>query len=148
MCGIFGYIGEKDALSILLRGLKCLEYRGYDSAGVALISGGALCVRKATGRLDALERVLHEKPVAGSVGVGHTRWATHGGPTDENAHPHTDAAGRFAVVHNGIIENHLALRALLEKEGYVFTSQTDTEVVAHLLARSWHGDLKTCVQER
>ena len=147
MCGIFGYIGEKDALPILLRGLKCLEYRGYDSAGVALISGGALCVRKATGRLDALERVLHEKPVAGSVGVGHTRWATHGGPTDENAHPHTDAAGRFAVVHNGIIENHLALRALLEKEGYVFTSQTDTEVVAHLLARSWHGDLKTCVQE-
>ena len=79
----------------------------------------------------------------GSVGVGHTRWATHGGPTDENAHPHTDAAGRFAVVHNGIIENHLALRTLLEKEGYVFTSQTDTEVVAHVLARSWHGDLKT-----
>ncbi|MDR0898599.1 MAG: glutamine--fructose-6-phosphate transaminase (isomerizing) [Oscillospiraceae bacterium] len=147
MCGIFGYIGEKDALPILLDGLKRLEYRGYDSSGVALMEDGTLTVRKARGRLTNLEARLADQPVSGHTGIGHTRWATHGGPTDENAHPHMDNAERFAVVHNGIIENHAELRGWLEREGYVFHSQTDTEVVAHLLAHCWKGDLREAVQD-
>ena len=147
MCGIFGYVGDKDALPILMEGLQRLEYRGYDSAGVALMEGENLQVRKAQGRLSNLRDLLERIPVAGSIGIGHTRWATHGGPTDENAHPHMDNGGRFAVVHNGIIENHAELRTWLEQEGYVFASQTDTEVIVHLLARFWNGDFKQAVQE-
>lgn len=147
MCGIFGYVGERDALPILMDGLKRLEYRGYDSAGVALLTAKRLAVRKSRGRLSNLADMLERSPVEGTTGIGHTRWATHGGPSDENAHPHTDGAGRFAVVHNGIIENHTELRDWLEREGYAFHSQTDTEVVAHLLAHFWRGDLRMAVQE-
>jgi len=147
MCGIFGYAGKKEALPILLEGLARLEYRGYDSAGVALLEGDTLAVRKARGRLDNLKDLLERAPIQGATGIGHTRWATHGGPSDENAHPHTDCEGRFAVVHNGIIENHMELRAWLEREGYAFTSQTDTEVIAHLLAHFWQGDLSRTVRE-
>ncbi len=147
MCGIFGYVGGKDALPILMDGLSRLEYRGYDSAGVALMENGAIQVRKARGRLSNLRDLLEKAPIHGTIGIGHTRWATHGGPSDENAHPHTDNSGRFAVVHNGIIENHAELRGLLEMEGYTFHSQTDTEVIAHLLARFWRGDLKQVVQD-
>ncbi len=145
MCGIFGYIGEKDALPILMEGLSRLEYRGYDSAGVAVMEGGGLRVRKARGRLEKLRELLRKDPIQGNIGIGHTRWATHGEPSDENAHPHTDNHGRFAVVHNGIIENHAELRQILEMEGFTFHSQTDTEVIAHLLARFWRGDLKQVV---
>ncbi len=147
MCGIFGYVGEQDALPILLDGLKRLEYRGYDSAGVAVMEGENLQVRKARGRIQNLVGLLEKAPIYGTTGIGHTRWATHGEPSDVNAHPHIDSEGRFAVVHNGIIENHEALRRWLEQEGYVFRSQTDTEVVSHLLAYCWRGDLKQTVQD-
>lgn len=147
MCGIFGYVGYKDALPILMDGLEKLEYRGYDSAGVALLEGGDLMVRKAKGRIANLKKLLETSSLSGTTGIGHTRWATHGEPSNENAHPHTDNAGRFAVVHNGIIENHQALRSWLEEEGYAFHSQTDTEVIAHLLAKCWQGDLQRTVRE-
>ncbi len=147
MCGIFGYVGDKEALPILLEGLKSLEYRGYDSAGVAVLGQNGLCVRKAHGRLENLRQLLKTSPVSGTCGVGHTRWATHGGPTDENAHPHTDMQGRFAVVHNGIIENFGELRAWLMGEGYSFVSETDTEVIAHLLSHFWRGDLLKAVRD-
>jgi len=135
MCGIVGYIGDKSAVGIILDGLKRLEYRGYDSAGVAVIGPGGLQVRRAAGRIKGLEALLRERPVSGVVGVGHTRWATHGRPTDENAHPHTDGSGDVVVVHNGIIENYLPIKERLQAEGHVFTSETDTEVIAHLIAR-------------
>ncbi len=147
MCGIVGYVGQRDALEILLDGLERLEYRGYDSAGVALSKSGEIGVRKARGRLSALRALLRDAPVSGTVGIGHTRWATHGEPTDENAHPHTDNSGEFAVVHNGIIENHAELRAWLEGQGYRFQSETDTEVVAHLLAHFWRGDFLNAARE-
>jgi len=133
MCGIVGYIGPRPAAALLLNGLQRLEYRGYDSAGVAVWAAGRLAVRKRPGRLAALAAELAARPLAGSLGIGHTRWATHGEPTAANAHPHTDCAGRIAVVHNGIIENYQALRAALERQGHVFRSQTDTEVVPHLI---------------
>ncbi|MGH2806296.1 MAG: glutamine--fructose-6-phosphate transaminase (isomerizing) [Actinomycetota bacterium] len=133
MCGIMGYIGEGDALPVLLDGLRKLEYRGYDSAGVALVSDGGLSLFRKAGPLQALiDSIGRDKP-AGSLGIGHTRWATHGAPTDENAHPHWDCTRRVAVVHNGIIENQAALKARLEGAGHAFCSDTDTEVVAHLL---------------
>lgn len=147
MCGIFGYTGHAQAAPILMDGLQRLEYRGYDSAGIAVLDGERLAVRKTKGRLENLTALLETSPVSGTAGVGHTRWATHGGPSDENAHPHTDADGRFAVVHNGIIENHAELRRWLESEGYTFRSQTDTEVVAHLLARHFKGDLPQALRE-
>jgi glucosamine--fructose-6-phosphate aminotransferase (isomerizing) len=134
MCGIVGYIGRENAVPLIMDGLKRLEYRGYDSAGVAVIDRLHLSVRKAVGRLAALEESLAAHPLSGMPGIGHTRWATHGAPTEINAHPHTDNAGRIAVVHNGIIENYLELRERLEKEGAVFKSQTDTEVIPHLIA--------------
>jgi glutamine---fructose-6-phosphate transaminase (isomerizing) len=134
MCGIVGYVGEKNAVSIIVEGLKRLEYRGYDSAGVAVLGAtGALEVRRAAGRMKVLEGILRERPVAGSLGIGHTRWATHGRPSDENAHPHTDCAGSLVVVHNGILENYLEIKERLAAEGHVFKSQTDTEVLAHLI---------------
>ncbi|WP_318208702.1 MULTISPECIES: glutamine--fructose-6-phosphate transaminase (isomerizing) [unclassified Streptomyces] len=144
MCGIVGYVGGQSALDVVVAGLKRLEYRGYDSAGVAVLSDGGLAAAKKAGKLVNLEKELVDRPLAGgSVGIGHTRWATHGGPTDANAHPHLDNAGRVAVVHNGIIENFAALRDELAERGHDLLSETDTEVVAHLLAEEFSsaGDL-------
>jgi glutamine---fructose-6-phosphate transaminase (isomerizing) len=135
MCGIVGYVGSQRALDVVVEGLRRLEYRGYDSAGVAVVAGGRLLVEKRAGKLANLEKALDEHPLPPSgTGLGHTRWATHGGPTDRNAHPHLDDDGRVAVIHNGIIENFAALRAELEDSGHELRSETDTEVVAHLLA--------------
>ena len=137
MCGIVGYVGEKQALEVVVEGLRKLEYRGYDSAGVAVVSGDHLDVRKKAGKLANLESLLGADPLASStIGIGHTRWATHGGPTDANAHPHVSEDGRVAVIHNGIIENFAELRAELTVAGVTLSSETDTEVVAHILARS------------
>ncbi|MFD4524805.1 glutamine--fructose-6-phosphate transaminase (isomerizing) [Streptomyces sp. NPDC058470] len=144
MCGIVGYVGSQSALDVVMAGLKRLEYRGYDSAGVAVPADGGLAAAKKAGKLVNLEKELVERPLpAGSTGIGHTRWATHGGPTDTNAHPHLDNAGRVAVVHNGIIENFAVLRAELAERGHRLASETDTEVVAHLLAEEFSvcGDL-------
>lgn len=138
MCGIVGYVGGQSALDVVVAGLKRLEYRGYDSAGVAVLADGGLAAAKKAGKLLNLEKELVDRPLpTGTTGIGHTRWATHGGPTDANAHPHLDNAGRVAVVHNGIIENFAALRAELETRGHELASETDTEVVAHLLAESF-----------
>ncbi|WP_432029042.1 glutamine--fructose-6-phosphate transaminase (isomerizing) [Streptomyces sp. 1222.5] len=140
MCGIVGYVGSQSALDVVMAGLKRLEYRGYDSAGVAVLADGGLAAAKKAGKLVNLEKELVERPLpTGSTGLGHTRWATHGGPTDANAHPHLDNAGRVAVVHNGIIENFAVLRAELAERGHELTSETDTEVVAHLLAEEFSG---------
>ncbi|BBC35954.1 Glutamine--fructose-6-phosphate aminotransferase[isomerizing] [Streptomyces graminofaciens] len=138
MCGIVGYVGSQSALDVVLAGLRRLEYRGYDSAGVAVLADGGLAAAKKAGKLINLEKELVGRPLpTGSTGIGHTRWATHGGPTDTNAHPHLDNAGRVAVVHNGIIENFAALRAELAERGHDLASETDTEVVAHLLAEEF-----------
>jgi glucosamine--fructose-6-phosphate aminotransferase (isomerizing) len=133
MCGIVGYIGKAEAVPVLLDGLRRLEYRGYDSAGVALLNGDGIAVRKTVGRIADLAKVISENPPHGRLGISHTRWATHGGVTDANAHPHFDKSGRLVLVHNGVIENYLTLRAQLEEKGHVFQSQTDTEVLAHLV---------------
>ena len=150
MCGIVGYVGEKQALEVVVAGLRRLEYRGYDSAGVAVISDGRLEVRKKAGKLANLETLIGQDPLPQSTtGIGHTRWATHGGPTDHNAHPHVSEDGRVAVIHNGIIENFAALRAELTDDGVHLSSETDTEVVAHLLARALpgvNGDLPRAMQ--
>ncbi|MEU6087439.1 glutamine--fructose-6-phosphate transaminase (isomerizing) [Streptomyces sp. NPDC047085] len=138
MCGIVGYVGSQSALDVVMAGLKRLEYRGYDSAGVAVLADGGLAAAKKAGKLVNLEKELVDRPLpTGSTGIGHTRWATHGGPTDANAHPHLDNAGRVAVVHNGIIENFAVLRAELAERGHELASETDTEVVAHLLAEEY-----------
>jgi glucosamine--fructose-6-phosphate aminotransferase (isomerizing) len=138
MCGIVGYVGSQSALDVVMAGLKRLEYRGYDSAGVAVLADGGLAAAKKAGKLVNLEKELVDRPLpTGLTGIGHTRWATHGGPTDANAHPHLDNAGRVAVVHNGIIENFAALRAELEERGHALASETDTEVVTHLLAEEF-----------
>ena len=143
MCGIVGYIGSKQASPVLIEGLERLSYRGYDSAGVAVIGPeGRIRVRKAKGRLENLKNLLAQSPVEGVIGIGHTRWATHGEPSDLNAHPHTDVKGGIAVVHNGIIENHESLRRYLESTGARFISQTDTEVIAHLLNHLYQGDMR------
>ncbi|MBI4261697.1 MAG: glutamine--fructose-6-phosphate transaminase (isomerizing), partial [Actinobacteria bacterium] len=146
MCGIVGYVGPDQALPIIMEGLRRLEYRGYDSAGVALLDGG-LTVRKRAGKLGELESVLAESPPPpGVVGMGHTRWATHGEPNDTNAHPHLDCPGRIAVIHNGIIENFHELRTRLEKEGHELGSDTDTECIAHLVEDHYAGDLTEAVR--
>jgi glutamine---fructose-6-phosphate transaminase (isomerizing) len=145
MCGIVGYIGGENAVPILIEGLKRLEYRGYDSAGIAVINGAELVIRKAVGKLKNLETVISGDPPSGTVGIGHTRWATHGRVTELNAHPH-DTAG-FVLVHNGIIENYLALKEKLSAEGHVFRTETDTEVVVHLIAKHFTGDLTAAVQQ-
>jgi glutamine---fructose-6-phosphate transaminase (isomerizing) len=139
MCGIVGYLGRQDAVPILVDGLKRLEYRGYDSAGVAVVHDGHLEVRRSVGKVAALEGVLAREPLQGPLGIAHTRWATHGRPCDANAHPHRDCSRSVAVVHNGIIENHAHLRKSLEHDGHTFESQTDTEVIAHLIER-YAGD--------
>ena len=133
MCGIVGYIGNKPVVDALLDALGRLEYRGYDSAGVAVINGRGLEVRKRVGKLKVLNDALQQKPIHGRIGVGHTRWATHGVPSEANAHPHTDCTGTLAIVHNGIIENYAELKERLIKQGHVFRSKTDTEAVAHLI---------------
>src|SRR5260221_10291039 len=133
MCGIVGYAGPREALPLLMSGLRRLEYRGYDSAGVAVESDGTLEIRRAEGKLDNLAAVVAERPAKGDTGIGHTRWATHGRPTEQNAHPHVDCTGATAVIHNGIIENFQELKAPLVAAGHKFTSETDTEVVVHLL---------------
>jgi glutamine---fructose-6-phosphate transaminase (isomerizing) len=148
MCGIVGYIGERDSVPVIMDSLGRLEYRGYDSAGIAVIDGhGTLIGSKAEGKLARLaERLANGEAMHGTMGVGHTRWATHGKPSDENAHPHLDCSQKFAVVHNGIIENYAALRSQLIGEGHTFVSETDTEVLAHLLERHYTGDLVTAVR--
>lgn len=146
MCGIVGYTGSQEAAPILLEGLKKLEYRGYDSAGIAVLNDNLIAVSKVTGRIANLcEKTADGKNCPGSVGIGHTRWATHGAPTDTNAHPHMSNDGKFAVVHNGIIENYISLREELIQKGYRFESQTDTEVIVHLIEMYYTGDLKKAV---
>ena len=140
MCGIIGYIGPKPVVPIILDGLRRLEYRGYDSAGVAVVHDGQIEIRRSAGKLVNLETSIQAKPLAGEYGLGHTRWATHGRPTEENAHPHRDGSGRIVVVHNGIIENYLEIKRELMAEGHKFESETDTEVVAHLVRKEWQGD--------
>ncbi len=137
MCGIVGYVGKSQAPAALLQGLRRLEYRGYDSAGIATLNGGGIEVRKAVGRIAELERLVSDEPIHGHLGICHTRWATHGAVTQANAHPHFDRSGHLALVHNGVVENYLELRAELEAEGHIFTSQTDTEVLAHLIGREF-----------
>lgn len=147
MCGIVGYIGFEDASEFMLDGLSKLEYRGYDSAGIAVLgANNVIKVQKKVGRLANLQAIVKEDPNPGHVGIGHTRWATHGRPSDMNAHPHTDAKGLFAVVHNGIVENYLPIKEELIKKGYEFKSETDTEVVAHLLADLYDGDFEGTVR--
>ncbi|MCX6343707.1 MAG: glutamine--fructose-6-phosphate transaminase (isomerizing) [Armatimonadetes bacterium] len=147
MCGIVGYIGEQEACQILVDGLKKLEYRGYDSAGVALLNENGIDVRKSVGKLKALECALENCVPRGHLGIGHTRWATHGRPSDENAHPHSDCTGKLTVVHNGIIENYMALKERLVSEGHEFKSETDTEVAAHLVESYYNGDLAEAVRK-
>lgn len=147
MCGIVGYIGRQKAYPILIEGLRKLEYRGYDSAGIALIDFDHLKIMKSVGRLQQLEEKVGEDIPDGTVGIGHTRWATHGRPSDRNAHPHSDCSGEFVVVHNGIIENYQTLRAELSSKGHVFRSETDTEVLAHLVEHHYQGDLKAAVHK-
>ncbi len=147
MCGIVGYVGPREACSVLLTGLTRLEYRGYDSAGVAIIGDGTLSVVRRVGKLQSLKEAVGEEPIAGSVGIGHTRWATHGAPTERNAHPHLDCTGRIAVVHNGIIENYVDLREELAAAGHILRSDTDTEVVAHLVEAYLDGDLTAAVRQ-
>ena len=145
MCGIMGYVGPQQAAPVLLDGLRRLEYRGYDSAGVA-VTNGTINVRKAQGKIDRLAALLEEQPIQGTIGIGHTRWATHGEPSDVNAHPHTDPSGEFVVVHNGIIENFLSLKEELQAAGRVFASDTDTEILAHLVADEYDGNLESTVR--
>ncbi|MFC5450984.1 glutamine--fructose-6-phosphate transaminase (isomerizing) [Paenibacillus aestuarii] len=147
MCGIVGYIGKRNSQEILLEGLKKLEYRGYDSAGVAVYTASGLQIQKAKGRIANLESKLEEAPLNGSVGIGHTRWATHGKPSDVNSHPHTDNSMKFSVVHNGIIENYITLKEELIEKGHVFVSETDTEVISHLIADLYEGDILKAVQK-
>ena len=147
MCGIVGYIGGRRAVDFLLEGLTKLEYRGYDSAGVAVSDGGNIFIEKAVGRLSSLKEKLKNNLPAGTVGIGHTRWATHGRPSDVNAHPHTDCRGNFVIVHNGIIENYLPLKESLISRGHKFISETDTEIVAHLVEEVYRGDFVEAVRE-
>jgi glucosamine--fructose-6-phosphate aminotransferase (isomerizing) len=148
MCGIVGYIGSRPAVPIILDGLKRLEYRGYDSAGLAVLeSNNCLGVRRAQGKLRNLEDALKLSPVEGDYGIGHTRWATHGRPTEENAHPHRDCHGDIVVVHNGIVENYLTLKHQLVEEGHKFVTETDTEVIAHLIEKYYDGNLEAAVRD-
>ena len=147
MCGIMGYIGYREAQPILINGLKKLEYRGYDSAGIAICDGSNITISKAKGRIDVLEEQTSKSRLQGSIGIGHTRWATHGRPSDENSHPHFDQTGKFSIVHNGIIENYLELKEELKERGIVFTSETDTEVIVHLLSENYDGNLVSTVQK-
>lgn len=145
MCGIIGYIGNKDVVSVLIDSLKRLEYRGYDSAGIAVVENGEVKVRRSAGKLKNLEEAIRLKPLRGVFGVGHTRWATHGRPSEENAHPHRDCTNRIVVVHNGIIENYLELREMLLKQKHSILTETDTEIIAHLIEKFYDKDLESAV---
>jgi glucosamine--fructose-6-phosphate aminotransferase (isomerizing) len=145
MCGIVGYVGEQQSLPILLEGLRRLEYRGYDSAGVAIMNGDGLKIEKAAGKISVLEKKIDASRPQGTLGIAHTRWATHGEPNTVNAHPHSDCRGRIAVVHNGIIENYSTIKTKLQEEGHRFTTDTDTEVIAHLIEKFYHGNLEDAV---
>src|SRR5712664_2223406 len=154
MCGIVGYVGNKQVVPLIIDGLRKLEYRGYDSAGIAVVDENhQLKIRRAEGKLRNLEEVLRKKPLDGTYGVGHTRWATHGRPTEENAHPHRDCTGRVVVVHNGIIENYLDLKSDLRKKDHQFVTETDTEIVAHLIeeylkkGQSFEGAVRGAIRE-
>jgi glucosamine--fructose-6-phosphate aminotransferase (isomerizing) len=146
MCGIVGYVGARDAVPVIVEGLRKLEYRGYDSAGIAVVQNGSLTRRRSVGKLRNLEESLRAEPLTGAFGIGHTRWATHGRPSEENAHPHADCTGSLVVVHNGIIENYLPLKARLAAAGHRFVTQTDTEVVAHLVESHYKGSLEEAVR--
>ncbi len=147
MCGIVGYLGDKTAVPVLVAGLKKLEYRGYDSAGVAVVESGGVMVKKSVGKLAELESKLGSELPQTTIGIGHTRWATHGRPSDQNSHPHTDCTGKIAVVHNGIIENYIELKEWLKERGHTFSSQTDTEVLPHLIEEFYQGDLEKALQK-
>ena len=148
MCGIIGYVGdEQRAMEVILDGLSKLEYRGYDSAGLAIIENGKIFIEKKSGKLENLRNALKGKEESAYIGIGHTRWATHGNPTDGNSHPHFSSDRKVAVVHNGIIENYLELKEELTKEGYIFTSQTDSEVVAHLFSKHYDGDMLSTLRK-
>lgn len=146
MCGIIGYIGPKKVVPVLIEGLKKLEYRGYDSAGIAVVDENRINLRRVKGKIATLEEILESSPVNGSYGIGHTRWATHGRPSEENAHPHQDCKGSFVVVHNGIIENYASLKNQLRQEGHTFKTETDTEVIAHLVEKYFKSSLEEAVQ--
>jgi glucosamine--fructose-6-phosphate aminotransferase (isomerizing) len=146
MCGIVGYVGSRDAVPVIVEGLRKLEYRGYDSAGIAVVANDCLTRRRSVGKLRNLEENLRAEPLAGAFGIGHTRWATHGRPSEENAHPHADCTGNLVVVHNGIIENYLSLKSRLAAAGHRFVTQTDTEVVAHLVESLYQGSLEEAVR--
>src|ERR1700743_2102945 len=148
MCGIVGYIGSKKVVPVIVEGLRKLEYRGYDSAGIAVVTKeGKLEIRRAPGKLRNLEDALAKAPIEGTYGIGHTRWATHGRPTEENAHPHRDCTGDIVVVHNGIVENYMALKQQLTAEGHKFCTETDTEVIAHLVEKYFDGNLENAVRD-
>src|SRR5919202_305038 len=148
MCGIVGYIGGREAVPVIVDGLRRLEYRGYDSAGVAVLSGANFFeLRRASGKVHNLEEAIRTKTLSGFYGIGHTRWATHGRPTEENAHPHRDCTGKIVVVHNGIVENYLQLRKQLTAEGHTFKTETDTEVLAHLIEKYLDGNLEDAVRK-
>src|SRR3989338_9169910 len=147
MCGIFGYSGNKEAQGLVIQGLKHLEYRGYDSSGIAMQTDAkGILIEKTHGKIKNLEETLKNHPLKGTTAIGHTRWATHGIPTRENAHPHLDEADELAVVHNGIIENYFDLKQTLEEEGVRFRSETDTEGIVHLIAKYYKGNLETAVR--
>jgi len=146
MCGIIGYMGPKNIVPVLIEGLKKLEYRGYDSAGIAVVDKGRIHVRRVKGKIQLLEASLRKSPLNGNYGIGHTRWATHGRPSEENAHPHRDCTGQLVVVHNGIIENYLALKHSLKEEGHTFRTETDTEVICHLVEKYFQGSLEEAVR--
>jgi len=147
MCGIVAYIGARKARPILIEGLKRLEYRGYDSAGLAVVHDGRLTIRRAVGRIHNLEAALDQDGADATLGIAHTRWATHGGPTEANAHPHVSADGRIALVHNGIIENYRAIRTFLEQKGVRCVTETDTEVLARLIGHFYNGSLEQAVRD-
>ena len=145
MCGIVGYVGNREAAPILLKGLKNLEYRGYDSAGFCTVDKGIVCTKKDIGKIEDINKKVNFAELKGNVGISHCRWATHGKVTKENAHPHTDCSGKISIVHNGIVENYARLKDLLEKKGHKFKSETDTEVIAHLIEDNYNDSLKEAV---
>jgi len=147
MCGIIGYVGKKDALPLLMEGLKRESYRGYDSSGVCVFDGDKVICKKAVGKLEELEKKVSEGEITGGIGIGHNRWATHGGVTEENAHPHADCKENIFVVHNGIIENFVELKKRLTEQGHTFKSETDTEVLAHLSEEFFEGNLENAVRK-
>jgi len=147
MCGIIGYSGEQNAHEVILKGLARLEYRGYDSAGIAVLKGEVIKIIKKQGKLEVLKEEIRQRPIEGTTGIGHTRWATHGEPSDRNAHPHNDHLDEVAIAHNGIIENYKQLKKELEEIGHIFKSETDSEVIAHLIAKEYKGDLRLAVTE-